>query len=62
MQIRKKKLGQLRLENLISAFSDTEPGEPAVIIEHKVDNPTLVILGVITIGAVILNYYLFTLK
>lgn len=60
--MRKNRLGQLNIENIISAVSGAEPGQPAVIIEHKVDNPTLVILGVITIGAVVLNYYLFTLK
>lgn len=60
--MRKNKLGQLNLDNLISLFPDTQEGEPNIIIEHKVDTPTVIALGIITIGAVVLNYYLFTLK
>ncbi len=55
---RKNKLGQLTFENLISVFTGAEEGKPAAIIEHKVDTPTLVAIGGIAVGTVLLNYLL----
>ena len=56
--MRKNRLGTLRLENIISAVTGAQEGEPVAIIEHKIDTPTLIALGVITGGAILLNYFL----
>lgn len=55
---RRNQLGQLTFENVISAFTGTEEGKPMAIVEHKVDNPTLIALGFIAFGTVITNYLL----
>lgn len=55
---RRNRLGQLNLENIISAVTGAKEGEPAAIIEHKVDNPTLIALGIIVFGGIALNYFL----
>lgn len=49
----RRKLGVLQLENIISAFTGAKEGEPAIIVEHKVDNQTLFLMGAISIGSII---------
>lgn len=56
--IRRRRLGQLDLSNLITLFPGVEAGEPQIIIEHKVDEKTLWAFGGIAIGSILLGYSL----
>jgi len=48
----RKKLGAIELQNIISAFTGAKEGEPAIIVQHTVDNQTLFLMGAITITSI----------
>lgn len=54
--MKRKRLGALQLENVISLFTGAEPGETAIIIEHKIDTPTMIVLAAIPVGTVLLYF------
>ena len=47
-------LGQTTLENVISFIGSRDPNEPIATVNHTIDQKTLLALGGITLGAVLL--------
>ena len=52
---RTNSMGALTLDNVISLFGKKEPGEANILIDHKVDDKTLLALAAIVGGGVLLN-------